>query len=269
MKKSVFAVLAVLLLAALFVGGVSAEKVIAGVDDLAGAKIGVQIGTTGHTYATTYEGDEAGTTVTPYNKGADAVQALKTNKIDCVIIDNHPAESFVSKNPDLMILDNVLVDELGVEEYAICVKKDSPLTAEINEALAKLDAECFSVPWSKKLFLDDVSNKNSFYVLALHNNSVVAYGGLYKVLDEADITNIAVHPLYRRHGIAKQILDIIFKHCLDFGIKKLMLEVRCSNKNAIDLYLSLGFHVVGERKNYYSDNNETAILMTKYMEEVK
>ena len=75
MKKSVFAVLAVLLLAALFVGGVSAEKVIAGVDDLAGAKIGVQIGTTGHIYATTYEGDEAGTTVTPYNKGADAISS--------------------------------------------------------------------------------------------------------------------------------------------------------------------------------------------------
>lgn len=141
MKKSVFAVLAVLLLAAFFVGGVSAEKVIAGVDDLAGAKIGVQIGTTGHTYATTYEGDEAGTTVTPYNKGADAVQALKTNKIDCVIIDNLPAESFVSKNPDLMILDSALDDELGIETYAIALKKNSELTAKINDALAKLEAD--------------------------------------------------------------------------------------------------------------------------------
>ena len=141
MKKSVFAVLAVFLLAVLFVGGVSAEKVIAGVDDLAGSKIGVQIGTTGHTYATTYEGDEAGTTVTPYNKGADAVQALKTNKIDCVIIDNLPAESFVSKNPDLMILDGALDDELGIETYAIALKKNSELTAKINSALAKLEAD--------------------------------------------------------------------------------------------------------------------------------
>ena len=137
MKKSVFAVLAVLLLAALFVGGVSAEKVIAGVDDLAGSKIGVQIGTTGHTYATTYEGDEAGTTVTPYNKGADAVQALKTNKIDCVIIDNLPAESFVAKNSDLMILE----EEFTVEEYAIALKKNSALTEKINDALAKLKAD--------------------------------------------------------------------------------------------------------------------------------
>ena len=141
MKKSVFAVLAVFLLAVLFVGGVSAEKVIAGVDDLAGAKIGVQLGTTGDNYATTFEGDEAGTTISRYLKGADAVQALKTNKIDCVIIDNLPAESFIAKNPDLMILDGALDDELGVETYAICIKKDSPLTAKINGALAKLEAD--------------------------------------------------------------------------------------------------------------------------------
>lgn len=137
MKKSVFAVLAVLLLAVLFVGGVSAEKVIAGVDDLEGAKIGVQQGTTGDIYATDYEGDEAGTVIARYLKGADAVQALKTNKIDCVIIDNLPAESFVSKNPDLMILE----EEFTVEEYAIALKKNSALTAKINDALAKLKAD--------------------------------------------------------------------------------------------------------------------------------
>ena len=141
MKKSVFAVLAVFLLAVLFVGGVSAEKVIAGVDDLAGAKIGVQQGTTGDIYATDYEGDEAGTVIARYLKGADAVQALKTNKIDCVIIDNLPAESFVSKNPDLMILDSALDDELGIETYAIALKKNSELTAKINDALAKLEAD--------------------------------------------------------------------------------------------------------------------------------
>ena len=112
MKKSVFAVF---LLAVLFVGGVSAEKVIAGVDDLEGAKIGVQQGTTGDIYATDYEGDEAGTTISRYLKGADAVQALKTNKIDCVIIDNLPALSYVIKNPDLMILDDALDDVLEGE----------------------------------------------------------------------------------------------------------------------------------------------------------
>ena len=117
--------------------GVSAEKVITGADDLAGAKIGVQLGTTGDTYATTYEGDEAGTTIIRYAMGADAVQALKTNKIDCVIIDNITAENFVENDSELMILEDVL----DVAEYAIGVKKGSGLIAYINEALAKLKAE--------------------------------------------------------------------------------------------------------------------------------
>ena len=137
MKKSVFAVLAVFLLAVLFVGGVSAEKVVTD-GDLSGARIGVQIGTTGDLYVTDkYKGDEAGTTITQYNKGADAVQALKTNKLDCVVIDNLPAEVFVSKNPDLMIIDA----DFEVEYYGICLKKGSELTSKINDVLAKLKAD--------------------------------------------------------------------------------------------------------------------------------
>ena len=92
---------------------------------------------TGDIYATDYEGDEAGTTIARYLKGADAVQALKTNKIDCVIIDNLPAENFVAKNPDLMILE----EEFAIEDYAICLKKGSPLTAQFNDALAALKAD--------------------------------------------------------------------------------------------------------------------------------
>ena len=141
MKKSVFAVLALFLLAVLFIGGVSADKVIASVDDLAGARIGVQEGTTSDVYATQYEGDAAGTKIIRYPKGADAIQALKTNKLDCVIVDNIPAEKYVAKNPDLLLLDGILDNELEVETYAICLKKDSPLTAKVNAALAKLDAD--------------------------------------------------------------------------------------------------------------------------------
>ena len=72
-------------------------KQITGADDLEGAKIGVQLGTTGDIYVSDYEGDEAGTTVERYNKGADAIQALKLGKIDCVVIDEQPAIEFVKK----------------------------------------------------------------------------------------------------------------------------------------------------------------------------
>lgn len=111
------------------------DKVISGVDDLEGAKIGVQIGTVGDTYASDYEGDDAGTEVARYNKGADAVQALKQNKIDCVIIDEQPALAFVDKNPELKILD----EEFTNEDYAICVAKgNNELLDKINGALDEL-----------------------------------------------------------------------------------------------------------------------------------
>ena len=108
------------------------------VDDLGGKKIGVQLGTTGDIYASDYEGDEAGTVIERYNKGNDAVMALKQGKIDCVIIDNQPALKFVEKNDDLMILE----EDFALEEYAICVaKENAELTAAINGALAELKEE--------------------------------------------------------------------------------------------------------------------------------
>ena len=108
------------------------------VNDLEGKKIGVQLGTTGDIYASDYEGDEAGTVIERYSKGNDAVMALKQGKIDCVIIDNQPAQKFVEKNDDLMILD----EDFALEEYAICISKDNAeLTEAINGALAELKEE--------------------------------------------------------------------------------------------------------------------------------
>lgn len=118
-------------------GGSAQNQSVTCVDDLAGKSIGVQIGTTGDIYASDYEGDEAGTEIVRYNKGTDAVQALKQGKIDCVIIDEQPALAFISKNSELSILE----EEFAVEEYAICVSKNNQeLTASINGALETLKA---------------------------------------------------------------------------------------------------------------------------------
>lgn len=106
------------------------------VDDLPGKSIGVQLGTTGDIYASDYEAE--GSTVERYNKGADAIQALKQGKIDCMIIDEQPALAFVDKNPDLKILE----EEFALEEYAICISKENAeLKEKINEALAQLKAD--------------------------------------------------------------------------------------------------------------------------------
>ena len=108
---------------------------IASVDDLSSdIKIGVQQDTTGDIYAS----DEYGDAVVRYKNGADAVQALVSGKVDCVIIDNEPAKSFVAANTGLQILDSAYAEE----EYAICVSKDNEeLLGQINEALAKLQAD--------------------------------------------------------------------------------------------------------------------------------
>lgn len=138
MKKIVTALTAAVMAVSLCACGSSAAAVsITGSADLPGKKIGVQLGTTGDTLATEYEQND-GAVVERYNKGADAVQALKQGKIDCVIIDGNPAKAFVAKNDDLTILE----EELSAEEYAMCVNKDNAeLTAQINGALEQLKAD--------------------------------------------------------------------------------------------------------------------------------
>ncbi len=108
---------------------------IATLEDLEGKKIGVQQDTTGHIYSADEFGDEM---VTPFNKGADAVAALVSGKVDCVIIDNEPAKSFVEANEGLVILDT----DYAVEDYAICISKDKPeLLEKVNKALEELIAD--------------------------------------------------------------------------------------------------------------------------------
>lgn len=104
---------------------------VASPDDLAGKKIGVQVGTTGAQYA----GDIEDAKVEQYNKGFEAVQALTQDKLDAVIIDREPAKVFVSQNEGLIILD----EEFTVEDYAIAVAKNNDeILGKVNASLKKL-----------------------------------------------------------------------------------------------------------------------------------
>lgn len=121
---------------------VKEDSSITSVDDLfadgANTKIGVQLATTGDLYCTWDIEDEGLGTVERYNKGADAVMALNSGKVDCVVIDNEPAKVFVSNNEGLKILDT----EYAVEDYAIAVSKNNPeLLESINNALGELIAD--------------------------------------------------------------------------------------------------------------------------------
>ncbi len=112
-----------------------ATAAIATIDDLAGKTIGVQLGTTGDIFAEDWAAEHDGTTVEQFNKGADAVQALVSGKVDAVIIDENPAKAFVSKNDSIEILD----EEFVMEEYAICLAKENEKAVnDMNKALAEL-----------------------------------------------------------------------------------------------------------------------------------
>ena len=118
---------------------VTEDSAITSVDDLfvegANHTIGVQLATTGDLYSTWDIEDEGLGTVDRYNKGADAVMALKSGKVDCVIIDNEPAKAFVAENEGLKILDT----EYAIEDYAIAISKDNEdLLEAVDKALNEL-----------------------------------------------------------------------------------------------------------------------------------
>lgn len=135
MKKMLAVGLMVTMVVALAGCGKKESKAIATKDDLVGAKIGVQTGTTGDLSATDEYGDE---NVERFNSGMEAVQSLKQGKIDAVIIDDQPAKIFVEQNDEL----SLLAEEYLVEDYAICLAKgNAELTQQINDAIAQLKAD--------------------------------------------------------------------------------------------------------------------------------
>lgn len=127
-------------------------------DDLIGKSIGVQLGTTGDIYATD-EYEKQGSKIERYNKGADAIVALTSGKIDAVIIDNEPAKAFVEANDGLKILD----EPFAKEDYAICVAKDNEkLLNDINKTLAELKQDGTLDSIMKNYIGDDTKGKSPY-----------------------------------------------------------------------------------------------------------
>lgn len=127
--------------------------------------------------------------------------------------------------------------------------------------LAELDKKCFSSPWSREAFSKEAENPLAEYVIAKIDGKAVGYGGFWAVLDEGQITNIAVSENFRRIGIGKEILARLIERAREKKLKKLTLEVRESNFSAIALYSGFNFAKTGLRKNYYKSPTENAVLM--------
>jgi ribosomal-protein-alanine N-acetyltransferase len=121
----------------------------------------------------------------------------------------------------------------------------------------------YNSPWSRNAFVREISdNTTADYIVAeIPDVGVVGYCGMWLLLDEAHVTNVAVHPEYRRRGIATALLQVAARRAVARGVARLTLEVRPGNAGAKDLYSRLGFAARGRRKHYYSDTGEDAIIM--------
>ncbi|MGN0026397.1 MAG: ribosomal protein S18-alanine N-acetyltransferase [Clostridium sp.] len=126
---------------------------------------------------------------------------------------------------------------------------------------------CFSMPWSIESIEGEINNPLAKYIVARDEDSnlVVGFVGIWIVVGEGSITNIAVHTDYRKQGIGAKLLESLINLCTHLDCSLINLEVRASNYPAQNLYKKYGFVVDGLRKGYYEDNKEDAILMTKYL----
>lgn len=138
------------------------------------------------------------------------------------------------------------------------------MTAQHVDAVLKIENECFAHPWSRQSIESELENKNSVFYTALEGDEVAGYIGMSTVLDEGYIFNVAVSAKHRKKGIGSALIQELVTYGKKNNFCFLTLEVRESNENAISLYSKFGFIKVGERKNYYSDPVENAVLMTKY-----
>ena len=141
-----------------------------------------------------------------------------------------------------------------------------PLQAEHAEAIHRIETLCFSLPWSISDIEALAADPRAVCVTALCGGEPIGYAGMYAILDEGMINNIAVDPQRRRSGIATALLHSLFAFCEAHGVRTLDLEVRASNEAAKALYEKEGFYPVGVRKNYYDDPREDALL---YKKEIK
>lgn len=132
------------------------------------------------------------------------------------------------------------------------------------EGLMIVENMSFSIPWSKDSFIKELDNDLAIYFVAKIDDIVVGYIGMWKVLDEGHITNIAVHSDFRKLGIGSKLIEGLIAVADQNGIKSVTLEVRKSNFEAIKLYSKHGFVVSGVRKGYYQDNSEDAVILWKF-----
>jgi len=144
------------------------------------------------------------------------------------------------------------MDSLSIEPMAL---------ADLDSVL-RIERVSFPTPWSRRAFLYELKeNRTARCWVARIAGELVGYLCLWEVGSELHITNLAVHPEWRRRGIARTLLSTILEDARRRRLSSAFLEVRPTNLEARGLYEGFGFHVIGRRKGYYFDTGEDALIM--------
>lgn len=140
-----------------------------------------------------------------------------------------------------------------------------PMTPSDLDGVMEVERLSFLTPWSREAFASEIMQTYTVYLVAREGDKVVAHGGIHVVWEDAHVTNIAVHPLYRGRGLGELMLQELMARAVARGANRSTLEVRATNTTAQNLYRKLGFvtRPGAVRKGYYTDTGEDAIIMWK------
>lgn len=128
--------------------------------------------------------------------------------------------------------------------------------------VGRLEIESFPDPWSEKSIEESLEQTFSYCLVAEMDERVVGYLIFYKNLDEGELLRIAVSREQQRTGVGAKLMDELKAYCATHHVKRIMLDVRKSNTRAKKFYKKQGFVVDGERKHFYANPDEAAVLMS-------
>lgn len=129
------------------------------------------------------------------------------------------------------------------------------------DAVLEVEKQAFQTPWSRQAFVDEMQHDLSYYLVLVKEGQIIGYGGMWLIVDEAHVTNVAVLPEFRGSGLGKLLMSSMIDHAKKRGAVSMTLEVRVTNEVAKGLYTFFGFKPSGVRRNYYTDTKEDALVM--------
>ncbi|NMA82999.1 MAG: ribosomal protein S18-alanine N-acetyltransferase [Epulopiscium sp.] len=144
-----------------------------------------------------------------------------------------------------------------------------PMTLDHVDKVWEIEKSCFATPWSKQSLVKELkTNALASYYVAFMNGELAGYAGMWKIVDEGHITNVAVLPKMQGLGVGSALIAQLIEDGTRSKLRALTLEVRVGNHVARSLYEKYGFKISGIRKEYYADTREDGYLMWKELEEI-